>query len=125
VKHADARALDRLGGLLASLRTRPLLREKRPGIFYVGGRAFLHFHEDRGGLFADLRQRGEWCRLPVNGPADCRLLLDLVDRTLGPARGPGLSDPRPLSQTVDEGRTAGAGLGNGDSDYRPSQRYMH
>jgi hypothetical protein len=31
------------------------LREKSRGIFYRGSRAFLHFHEDPAGLFADIR----------------------------------------------------------------------
>jgi hypothetical protein len=92
VKHAGAGALDRLGALLASLRTRTALREKRPGIFYVKGRAFLHFHADRAGLFADLREGDDWRRLPVNEPDDCERLLDLVDRTLDRASGAGLRD---------------------------------
>jgi hypothetical protein len=86
VKHAGADALDRLGALLASLRAHTPLREKRPGIFYVKGRPFLHFHADRAGLFADLRQGDDWQRLPVGDPADCQVLLDLVDRTLEPAK---------------------------------------
>ena len=86
MKHAGADALDRLGALLASLRARTALREKRPGIFYVKGRPFLHFHADRAGLFADLRQADDWLRLPVNEPDECQMLLDLVDRTLEPAK---------------------------------------
>lgn len=82
MKHAGTDALDRLDGLLAALRAQPALRETRPGIFYLKGRAFLHFHEDRDGLFADLRQDGDWLRLPVDG-ADARAaLLDRVDRAL-------------------------------------------
>jgi hypothetical protein len=84
VKHAGADVLDRLGELLAGLRARPALREARPGIFYVKGRAFLHFHEDRDGLFADLRPAGDWLRLPVNGADDWAVLLDEVDRALTP-----------------------------------------
>ena len=86
MQHAGADALVRLGGLLASLRARTALREKRPGIFYVKGRAFLHFHADRAALFADLRQDGDWLRLPVNDPNDCKKLLDVVDQTLEPAK---------------------------------------
>lgn len=82
MKHAGSEALDRLAGVLASLRARSHLRETRPGIFYVKRRAFLHFHEDPAGLFADLRRGGEWLRLPANSPAECARLLAQVDRTL-------------------------------------------
>ena len=85
MKHAGADALDRLGALLARLRARTQLREKQPGIFYVKGRPFLHFHADRAGLFADLRHGDDWRRLPVNEPDDCEMLLSLVDHTLEPA----------------------------------------
>ena len=82
VKHAGAGALDALGELPKSLRARSTLVEKRPGIFYVRGRAFLHFHEDRAGLFADLREGGDWQRLPVNDRGDHARLLAAVDQSL-------------------------------------------
>jgi hypothetical protein len=82
MKHAGAEALAVLSELLQKLRNRPGLVERRPGIFYVKGRAFLHFHEDRAGLFADLRQGGDWLRLTVNGRDDRERLLTAVDRTL-------------------------------------------
>jgi hypothetical protein len=82
MKHAGAGALDALSDLLESLRTRTPLVEKRPGIFYVKGKAFLHFHEDRAGLFADLREGGDWLRLPVNSPDERAKLLALVDATI-------------------------------------------
>jgi hypothetical protein len=82
MRHAGVDALDRLGELIGQLRVRSALREKRPGIFYLKGRAFLHFHEDRDGLFADLRQGGDWQRLPVNDRESCTRLLEGVDRAL-------------------------------------------
>jgi hypothetical protein len=82
MKHAGTGALEALGELLESIRTRTTLVERRPGIFYRGGRAFLHFHEDRAGLFADLRQAGEWRRLPVNGLDERANLLAALDRLL-------------------------------------------
>jgi hypothetical protein len=82
MKHAGAGALDALGDLLESLRTRTLLVERRRGTFYVKGKAFLHFHEDRAGLFADLRDGGDWLRLPVNSPDERAQLLALVDTTI-------------------------------------------
>jgi hypothetical protein len=81
MKHAAAGALEALGDLLVNLRARPGLVEKRPGIFYVKGRAFLHFHEDRAGLFADLRQGGEWERFPVNSSHERAELFEIISRS--------------------------------------------
>jgi hypothetical protein len=85
VKHADVRALEAVSDLIENLRRRNDLIEKRLGIFYTKGRAFLHFHKDPAGLFADLRDRGEWQRFPVNDPDECTKLLAAVDRTLAEA----------------------------------------
>lgn len=57
MRHARAEALNQLEPLLAELRRLPGLKETGRGIFYRGGRAFLHFHEDAQGLFADLRAK--------------------------------------------------------------------
>ena len=63
MKHATASALDRLEPLLATLRTLPGLKEMSRGVFYRKSKAFLHFHEDARGLFADVRQSdGEFDR---------------------------------------------------------------
>ena len=83
MKHAGAEALGVLSELLQKLRNRTSLVERKPGVFYVKGRAFLHFHEDRAGLFADLRHGSDWLRLAVNGHDDRERLLAAVDRTLG------------------------------------------
>lgn len=59
MKHASPAALDALEPLLADLRTLAGLAglaEKSRGVFYRKGRAFLHFHEDPKGLFADVRE---------------------------------------------------------------------
>jgi hypothetical protein len=63
MKHATAAALDRLEPLLVSLREIPGLKEKSRGIFYRKSAAFLHFHEDKASLFADIRRAdGEFDR---------------------------------------------------------------
>lgn len=54
MKHATPAALNQLEPLLADLRTLGLI-EKSRGVFYRKSRAFLHFHEDPKGLFADVR----------------------------------------------------------------------
>lgn len=66
MKHAGPDAVARLEPLLAKLRTLPTLVEKRPGVFYRKSSAFLHFHEDPAGLFADLKRGTEFERFPVN-----------------------------------------------------------
>jgi hypothetical protein len=78
VRHARPEDLGPLEPLLAALRGLPRLRETKPGTFYRGSRAFLHFHVDPAGLFADVRPTAEWQRLPVDTPAQQRAVLDLV-----------------------------------------------
>ena len=87
MKHADAATLAALSDLIESLRTRNVLVEKRLGIFYTKGRAFLHFHTDPAGLFADLRRGGDWQRFPVNDPDECAVLRVAVDRELARSHG--------------------------------------
>jgi hypothetical protein len=86
VKHADVRALEAVSDLIENLRRRSDLVEKKLGIFYTKGRAFLHFHKDPAGFFADLREGDEWQRYPVNDPDECTRLLATVDRTLEEAK---------------------------------------
>jgi hypothetical protein len=85
MKHADAAALAALCDLIENLRRRSVLAEKPLGTFYIKGRAFLHFHKDSTGLFADLRQGEDWVRFPVNDPDECASLLAAVDLTLAEA----------------------------------------
>ena len=78
MKHATPAALARLGAVLDRLRAVPGLIEKRPGVFYRKGRAFLHFHEDPKGLFADYRPQEDWLRLPVGTAAEQEALAAAV-----------------------------------------------
>ncbi len=55
MKHAGPETLAKIKPLLARLRGMPELKEKTPGTFYFKSRAFLHFHEDPAGLYADIR----------------------------------------------------------------------
>ncbi len=70
MKHAGADALDRLDPLLTDIRALPGLKETSRGVFYRKGRAFLHFHEDPKGLFADLRNAAgaDFDRFDVSDP---------------------------------------------------------
>jgi hypothetical protein len=69
MKHAGPGALDTLEPLLARLRALGGLREKTRGVFYLKSRAFLHFHEDPTGLYADVRAAdgGDFDRLKLDG----------------------------------------------------------
>ena len=59
MKHASPATLDLLEPLLAEIRALGGgLKEKSRGIFYMKGRAFLHFHEDPKGLFGDVGRAG-------------------------------------------------------------------
>lgn len=80
MKHAGARALDTLAPLLAELRAAPGLVEKGRGVFYRKGRAFLHFHEDPKGLFADVRNASgdDFERFDVTAPQSWPALVALV-----------------------------------------------
>ena len=67
MKHATPAVLDTIEPLLARLRALPL-KEKGRGLFYLKSRAFLHFHEDPMGLFADIRASDgkDFDRVPVD-----------------------------------------------------------
>ena len=82
MKHASTETLKSLDSLLEKLRRREVLREKRTGAFFVESRAFLHFHEDPKGLFADVLLVEDWSRLPVNTRRQQEVLLGRVDRFL-------------------------------------------
>ena len=82
MKHATPVALDALEPLLEKIRAIERLTEKRRGVFYRGSSAFLHFHEDPAGFFADLKTGPAWQRLPATTPADRRALLSAIKRCL-------------------------------------------
>jgi hypothetical protein len=86
MKHATPAALDRLGDLLTAIRKYDTLREKQRGVFYRQSRAFLHFHEDPAGLFADVRLSEEFDRFPVNTAAERSSLLKRIETTLNAER---------------------------------------
>ena len=79
MKHATNAALDELDGVLADLRRVDGLVEKTRGVFHRGSRAFLHFHEDPTGLYADVRLDGaEFERMRVSTKAERQRLLTRV-----------------------------------------------
>jgi hypothetical protein len=87
MKHAGPDTLARLAPLLDRVRTLGRLTERKPGIFYLRASAFLHFHEDPAGLFADLKADGKaFTRLPVNSTQEQDALVALAARTLAPTK---------------------------------------
>ena len=79
MRHITAERLDELEGLLEALRGIESLREKKRGVFYRKSRAFLHFHEDPAGLFADVRLDGsDFDRRRVSTQAERASLLAAI-----------------------------------------------
>jgi hypothetical protein len=78
VKHAGQDALDRLEPLLEESRSVSGLVEKKRGVYYRNFRAFLHFHEDPSGLYADIRVGEDFERYRVETPQERATLLAIV-----------------------------------------------
>jgi hypothetical protein len=90
VKHATPVALDAIEPLLGELRRLAQLTERKRGVFYRRSSAFLHFHEDPAGFFADVRVGPVWVRLPATTRAEQRALLREVHAAIAgdqPPRG--------------------------------------
>jgi hypothetical protein len=79
MKHAGPGVLARISSLLEQLRARSVLREGRPGVFELKSRAFLHFHDDPSGIYADVRLAEGFVRLPVTSSSQQSDLLERVD----------------------------------------------
>lgn len=84
MKHAGPDALDQLEPLLARVRALPGLVEKKRGTFYRKSRAFLHFHEDPKGMFADIRvgDCNDFDRIDVTAPAGGDALIAMAEAEL-------------------------------------------
>ncbi len=65
MRHATQEDLDHIETLLEELRTLPQLRERRRGYFSRGSRAFLHFHEDAGEFYVDVKLGSSFQRMKV------------------------------------------------------------
>ena len=82
MRHADAAALDRLEPMLAQLRAMPELKEVRPGVFYRRSKAFIHFHDDPAGLYADVRLGQDFERHRVETEDERRHLVGEIHTAL-------------------------------------------
>jgi hypothetical protein len=65
VRHATEADLDQLEELLAELRLIPQLRERKRGSFTRSSHGFLHFHEDAGNFYVDVKLHGAYERMKV------------------------------------------------------------
>jgi hypothetical protein len=75
MRHASAERLEEVRELLEKVRELGKLRERKMGVFYWNGKAFLHFHEDEAGMFADVWTGRAWKRVAVNRAGQVKLLL--------------------------------------------------
>ncbi|HUY24995.1 MAG TPA: hypothetical protein VMV09_06800 [Candidatus Saccharimonadales bacterium] len=82
MRHATREDLDRLEQLLAELRTLPELRERKRGYFSRGSRAFLHFHEDAGELYVDVKLASAFQRVRITSRREQVALISQVRREL-------------------------------------------
>jgi hypothetical protein len=78
MKHAGSQTLSQLAPLLGRLRQIEKIKEKKPGIFYQGSKAFTHFHEDPQGIFADLWIAPSWQRFKVDSQKEQDQFLQAV-----------------------------------------------
>ena len=85
MRHATQEDLDHVEELLGELRQLPQLRERKRGYFSRGSRAFLHFHEDAGDLYVDVRLDSEFQRMRVTSRREQADLLAQVRAALQPA----------------------------------------
>lgn len=82
MKHAGPETLQQLSTLLDTLRRDAALVERTPGAFYRKAKAFLHFHEDPAGIFADVKLDGDtFTRLRVSTREEQARLLSLLAAT--------------------------------------------
>lgn len=91
MKHAEPESLTTLQPILRDLRGLDAMTERTPGSFYLKSKAFLHFHEDPDGMFADVKKDLlTFTRYRVTTRADQKSLLALVKRCLNGAMAGGL-----------------------------------
>lgn len=85
MRHASSDDLKTIESLLVRLDdlvfAHKALKSPKRGIYYLKSKAFLHFHEDDGGIYADVRLDGmTFDRFDVSAKA---LQNDLVDKVEG------------------------------------------
>ena len=82
MRHATQEDLDQVEALLVELRKLRQLKERKRGYFSRGSRAFLHFHEDAGELYVDVRLDSAFQRIKVTSHDEQADLLSHVREAL-------------------------------------------
>ena len=83
MKHARANTLTALEPLLLRIRENAALTERTPGSFYRKSKAYLHFHEDPTGVYADVKLSGTaFTRVRATTPQEQEHLLSLIVENL-------------------------------------------
>ena len=83
VKHAGQNTLTSLEPLLQKVRKQQGLVERTPGAFYRKSKAYLHFHEDPSGIYADVKlNSAEFTRIRATTPKEQARLLSLIGKSL-------------------------------------------
>jgi|SRR5882724_6735951 len=89
MQHAGSQAREQLSKLLDKLRARTALVERTPGSFYLHSKAFLHFHDDAAGLFADVKlDLRSFTRMRVSTQIEQSRLLTRIDACLAAQNAP-------------------------------------
>jgi len=83
VKHASHDTLMSLEPLLQKVRKQPSLVERTTGSFYRKSKAYLHFHQDPSGIYADVKLNfAEFTRIRATTPEEQARLLSLIGKSL-------------------------------------------
>jgi hypothetical protein len=82
VRHATRETFSALDDLITALRGIEGLTEKRPGAFSRGSRAFLHFHDDPSGYYADVRFGADFERFRVTTRREQQALVSRIRKAI-------------------------------------------
>jgi N-acetylglutamate synthase-like GNAT family acetyltransferase len=86
VRHATDDDLDRIEALLDELRKLGYLRERKRGYFSWRSRAFMHFHEDSGDIYVDVKLDDKFERMKISSRGEQAVFLAQVRETLSRGR---------------------------------------
>jgi hypothetical protein len=83
MKHARHDTLAALEPFLRTVREHASLVERTPGSFYRKSNAYLHFHEDPSGIYADVKLNFvDFTRVRATTPQEQAHLLSLIAESL-------------------------------------------